>query len=229
MYKKLSIVALICLSVLLTRCAGCKKQPAGKVPGSTYRQLQQRYGDSVARASTQFRSMTPKQQDFYKQGGRMHHLDTLLPSIRPGMLQDEVKLLLGEPSGTRTVGHKDYWNYMLFYSQALTLHFDEHRKLINLDGYGKAKWRNANFDHLVTQLKRGMMANDVNLILGTPDRVARSENGLTTTWFYEPQAGLATALEFEDEKLMSVTGHGQETWNRVNENDNQKRSGLRTS
>lgn len=194
----------------------------------TYDQLQRRYGNSVARASIQFRSMRPTQEAFYRKGGRMHHLDTLLPCIRPGMLQDEVKLLLGESSGTRTVGHKDYWNYVLFYSQALTLQFDEHHKLTNLDGYGKAEWRNTNFDHLVTLLKRGTVGHEVDLILGAPDRVARSENGLTT-WFYEQQDGLATAVQFEDERLISVTGHGQETWNRVNENDNQKVSGPGTS
>ena len=195
----------------------------------TYDHLQRRYGDSVARASTRFRSMMPKQQNFYKQGSKMHHLDTLLPCIRPGMLQDQVKLLLGVPSWTKTVGDKDYWNYVLSYSQVLTLQFDEHHKLINLDGYGKDEWRDANFDHLITQLKRGMMANEVNLILGPPDRVARSENGLITTWFYEPQGGLATGVQFEHEKLMSVTAHGQETWNRINENDNEKRAGAKTS
>lgn len=121
---------------LLILFSGCSEQPEKPVD----RQIEQKYGKTVAQASMEFKALSPKDEAFYKGGGKMHLVDALLPSVKMNMSRDEVELLFGQPSSLKETGDEDYWHYTLFYSSAITFAFDEKGNLIGVDGYGVDKW-----------------------------------------------------------------------------------------
>ena len=192
----------------------CKKQRSEKLRDQTYAQIKREYGNTVAQASVDFKTITIHDNRFYQKGGKMSYIDTLLPCIKFSMTKTQVESLLGKPCSTRFIEDKEYWSYTLFYSQATQLVFDAHGKLIKIDGYGKEKWRKENIDSLITQLKKGMTVNDVSLIFGPPDRVTHSHSidGLITSYFYKQISTSPIAIEFEKEKLKSVSGYGRALW-----------------
>jgi hypothetical protein len=146
---------------------------------------------------------------------RMRNMDMLLPCIRFGMPKTKVEILLGKPDSTQILlEDKESLFYTLFYSQATRFVFDVYGQLINVDGYGRERWRKANIDSLIPQLKKGMIENEVHLIIGPPDRVAYSHSidGLITTCFYEQISPSPIVIEFDKEKLKSLSGYGKELW-----------------
>jgi hypothetical protein len=60
------------------------------------------------------------------------------------MPKTKVELLLGKPDSTQILlEDKESWFCTLFYSQATRFVFDVYGQLINVDGYGREKWRKA--------------------------------------------------------------------------------------
>ena len=128
-------IALLCLGL------GCRKERGKERMDATYEQLQTRYGNGVAEASSQFKSATLQNEDFYKSGGKMKQADILVPCLQAGMSRADAEALLGKPDNLRLEGEMEYWDYTLFYSQALILKFDAEGKLNDVDGYGSQEWK----------------------------------------------------------------------------------------
>jgi hypothetical protein len=187
---------------------GLKRPPRDvrkKQPDPIYAQLEKEYGKTVAQASADFKI-------FYR-FNRMTNMDILLPYIKFGMPKTKVELLLGKPDSTQILlEDKESWFYTLFYSQATRFVFDVYGQLINVDGYGREEWRKANIDSLIPQLRKGMTEYEVHLILGPPDRVAHSPDRVITTCFYEQISPSPIVIEFDKEKLKSLSGYGKELW-----------------
>lgn len=214
MQTKYTVISLVLLLVLVVLCVTCEKQRSEKPSEPTYAQIEREYGKAVAQASIDFKTITESDRKFYQKGGKMSYVDTLLPCIKFGMPKTKVEALFGNPDSTQIIEDKEYLSYTLFYSQATHLVFDVHGKLIKIDGYGREKWRKANIDLLITQLKKGMTENEVDLIFGPPDRVAHSIDGLITTCFYEQISPSPIVIEFDNGNLKSVTGYGKKLWNK---------------
>lgn len=85
--------------------------------------------------SSQFSlQVTQAIQDFQGNPGARYENDytvprTLLPLLKPGLSQNEVKAILGSPDTFSTNEQTISWSYTLFYSMFINILFDENGKL----------------------------------------------------------------------------------------------------